>query len=72
MPSGVLGIQHVDVASGRARELRERPQVVLSGIGPFSFTSLLCVRLLLCLLFLLKVLRFAHGDGIFKIAKRAD
>lgn len=34
MRSGVLGVQHVDVASGRARELRERPQVVLPGNRP--------------------------------------
>lgn len=33
MRSGVLGVQHVDVASGREGELRERPQVVLPGNG---------------------------------------
>ena len=38
LKSGVPGVQHVDVASGRERELRERPQVVLSGKNAFFCT----------------------------------
>lgn len=68
MKSGVPGVQHVDVASGREGELCERPQVVLPGSCHFGVLyiffhppSLRFVRLPLS--GPPQMVRLAHGDG---------